>query len=188
MNNLTESIVVDIIRNQMGLVNNQIWIRDQNRKIPNDKGLYLIVGMTDARALSSKSSMITKDGDQVELGEVQFLENIQIDILSRSNDAINRRWEIPIALKSIYAQQKQEENFFKINRLSRSFVNSSLAEGGSQLNRFTLSFSCLVWYKKETVLDPDGGDYYDDFDTRVDDKNTIGEPEGLIEFNIQAEE
>lgn len=188
MNSATESIIVDIIRDQMGLTNSQIWVRDQNRKIPNDTGLYLIVGMTDARGLSSTSYLKDDGANTVEVGEVQFSENIQIDILSRSNDAILKRWEIPIALKSIYAQQKQEQHNFKISRISRSFVNTSIAEGGSQLNRFSLSFPCLVWYRKEVVLSPTGGDYYDDFDTRVDDKNTIGEDEGLIEFNIQAEE
>ena len=44
-----------------------------------------------------------------------------------------------------------------------------------------------MWYKKETVLNEEY-DYYDDFTQRVDDAKTIGEAEGLIEFEIKGDE
>lgn len=186
-NSLAEQIIIDILQERMILSDGQIWVRSQDRKIPSDTKLYVIVGMVSTQVNSAQTYMeeriietLTK---QVEVNRVQTLENIQIDILSRSNDAITRRWEIIAALKSIYAQQKQEANYFKICREPISFLDTSSAEGSSQLNRFTLTIPCFVWYKKETVLNEEY-DYYDKFTQRVDDAKTISEDNGLIEFSI----
>lgn len=191
MNSLSEQVIIDILKERMALSDGQIWVRSQNRKIPADTKLYLIVGMVSTQVNSVQTYMeeriIETRTKQVEINRVQTLENIQIDILSRSNDAITRRWEILAALKSIYAQQKQEENYFKICRESVSLLDTSSAEGSSQLNRFTITIPCFVWYKKETVLEEEY-DYYDDFTQRVDDAKTIGEAEGLIEFEIKGDE
>lgn len=190
-NTLAEQVIIDILQERMALADGQIWVRSQNRKIPTDTKLYIIVGMISTQVNSSQTYMeeriintITK---QVEVNRVQTLENIQVDILSRSNDAITRRWEIIAALKSIYAQQKQEANYFKICREPASFLDTSSAEGSSQLNRFSITIPCFVWYKKETVLEEEY-DYYDDFTQRVDDANTIDDADGLIEFEIKGDE
>lgn len=185
MNSLTAQILVDIVRVQLGLDVDQVWIRDQNKKIPNDNRLYVIVGMVDSSVISATSEAVfNEENEEVEdVQRVIISENIQIDIFSRSNAALSRRWEIVSALRSIYSQQRQEENFFKIYRIPRSFLNTSDAEGGSRLNRFSLTFACQVWYKK-IVGEFSGGDYYNDFDTRADDANTIGEEDGLFQFNI----
>lgn len=186
-NTLAEQVIIDVLKERMGLADGQIWVRSQNRKIPADTKLYLIVGMVSTSVNSAQTYMeeqvIGTDTKQVEVNRVQTLENIQIDILSRSNDAITRRWEIVAALKSIYAQQKQEANYFKICREPASFLDTSSAEGSSQLNRFTITIPCFVWYKKETVLN-DSYDYYDKFTQRVDDAKTIANDTGLIEFSL----
>lgn len=187
MNKMTEQVIIDVLTQEMGFLTDDIWIRDQNRKIPNNDGLYAIVGMTDAVPISSNSRVYFDDPDMKEEQAVQMRENIQVDILSYSNETVTRRWEVIASLKSLYSVQQQEKYGFKISRLPNSFINSSSAEGGSQLNRYSLNFGCLVWYKKVKTLSPTNGDYYDDFDTRVDDEVTIGEPSGLIEFNIIGE-
>ena len=113
--------------------------------------------------------------------EVMMRENIKIDILSRDNGARDKRWEVFASLQSIYSQQKQEEYQFKIFKLPTSFVNATEAEGGSQLNRFSIVIPTFSWYSKEVDL-PTDQDYYDKFETRVDDEQSIGGPEGIIEF------
>jgi hypothetical protein len=122
----------------------------------------------------------------VEYTQVQQRENIQVDILSRSNDALTRNWEIIGALSSIYSKQVQEKYNFKIFRIPQGFINTSDAEGGSFLNRYSLTFPVFTWYKKRKVLTPTGKNYYDDFTTRVDDENTIGTDNPLITFEISA--
>lgn len=184
-NSLSEQLIIDIIAQQLDLSAERIWVRNQNRKIPPDNGLYVVVGMVDAAPISSTSDVTSTEDGMIETQRVILSENIQIDVFSRDDAALRRRWEVMTALKSVYAQQVQEANYFKIYRMPRSFVNTSDAEGSSRLNRFTLTFPCQVWYKKEIPLTLPGRDYYNDFDTRVDDANTIGEDEGLIEFNIK---
>lgn len=186
MNQLPEQIIVDILQNQMALNSEQVWIEDQNRLIPPDKRLYIIVGMSDSQVYSNVNTPVsTYDGMEEDI-KVVYKANIQIDILSRDITALLRRFEVLTALNSVYSVQKQEENAFSIFRLPTSFVNSSAAEGGSNINRFSIIISCHAWYSKEKVLQSPN-DYFNDFNTRVDDEETIDETTGLIEFEIKEE-
>lgn len=186
MNSLTESLIVQILTNEMGLDSNHIWVRNQNRKIPSNQDLYVIVGLSVASPQSSETYLkdVTVDSTTTtyEVNRVQMREDIQIDILSRNNDSLTRRWEIVAAMKSIFSTQLQEANSFKIFSLPISFINSSDAEGGSTLNRFTITIPTFVWYMKEKI----SGNYYDYFETRIDDEETIATENGLIDFVISA--
>jgi hypothetical protein len=192
MDSLAEQIIVDIISNQLGLDDQNVWVRSQNKKIPPTDGLFVVVGMVDSQVMAvNKTEVPTTipqpdpDPDIQTLTEkmtVTTRDNIQIDIMSRNLDAMLRRWEILAALASTYSVQKQEENQFKIFRLPTSFVNTSDAEGGSNINRFSLIISCHVWYKKDTLLAQ--GDIFTEFKTRVDDAKSIETDSGIIEFTI----
>jgi hypothetical protein len=124
---------------------------------------------------------------QVQISEMQAREMVQIDVLSRSNDGIFRTWEVIAALNSIFSEQTQETNSFKIFRIPTNFINTSSAEGSSIINRYTITFPVFVWYRKGVILTLNGGDYYDDFTTRVDDEKTIGTETPLIQFEINQE-
>lgn len=191
MDKPTEEVFVDVIRDFMGLSQGSVWIRDQNRKLPPDNGLYIIVGMVDSRPYSGKSEMETRyttganpEPYQIQVTSTQVRENIQIDILSRSNQAILRKNDVYLALNSFASKQSQEKYAYKIARIPTNFVNTSAAEGGSNINRFTMTVPCLVWYEHERVMQPNDGLYYDQFKTRVDDEKTIGTPDGIFEFEI----
>lgn len=191
MNSLTAQILADILTVEMNMPADSVWLRNQNRQIPNDTGLYIVLGMTSAFPIANVTRMqeVTVDNVTTEhqINEVQQQENIQIDILSRSNDALTRNWEIVAAMQSFYSQQQQEKNNFKIFRIPHSFVETANAEGGSMLNRYTIVVPCLVWYRKDKLLTSPLGDYYDDFTTRVDDEKTIGTTDPLFEFEINAD-
>ena len=184
MINTTESYLVDIIRSEMQLDAQHVWIKSQNVKFPNTPDMFIIVGMSDAQTLANNNYCEATAGGMKEIQQVQMRENIQVDIVSRNNDAILRRWEVLAAIQSVYSEQVQEANSFSIFRSSQGFLNTSDAEGTSLLNRFTISIPCHVWYRKEKVLASVNGDYYDSFGTRVDDAVTIGTGTGIIEFNI----
>lgn len=193
MNRLTAQILIDILRNRMDLDEQQIWIRNQNRKIPGTDGVFVVVGFVNAPAvLGNVTKMIeeTQIVDEVEVvvqrevNYVTVLENIQIDIMSRNNDALARQWEVIAAMQSFYAQQQQELNCFKIFRIPRGFIDTSAAEGGSQINRYSINVACMVWYTNDSSMNSPLGDYYDEFKTRVDDEKTIGTDQPLIEFTI----
>ena len=218
-NGISAQLILQIIQAEMILPATSLWLRDQNKTIPADQGLYVTAGLIDHDTVCVTSKMrpaVPEDWDyenqtwdlggqlfdanalplnydragetwdnpgqtfdqlpptQIEENTVQAREIVQVEIFSRSNNALMRNWEIVAALQSIFAQQTQEANQFKICRKPLSFLNTSYAEGGAQLNRYTLTFAAFVWYRKSKVLVNNGGDYYDDFSLRLDSEQTIG--------------
>lgn len=173
-----------LLKQEMELADDSIWLSNQNRKIPNDDRLYISVGMIDSQVIGNTNSTAPTVGGMSETQQIVMRENIQIDIFSRSNDAEFRRWEVVAALKSIYAQQLQEENEFRIFQIPTSFINSSSAEGGSNINRFSVIVATHVWYKKNKVLATPSGDYFDEFGARVDDAKSIETDTGIIELTL----
>jgi len=192
MNLLSSQYIVNILVREMGLPAGAVWVRNQNQVIPNDNGLYISVGIVWAFPVGNSTYMVEEtSGDpsvavQHQISQLQQRENVQIDIWSRSNDGITRWPEVIMAMQSFYAQQQQELNNFKIARIPQSITDTSYAEGGSQLNRYTIVQPVLVWYRKDTILNSPLGDYYDNFTTRADDETTIGTDTPLLEFNISS--
>lgn len=195
---VTEFHIVKILRKEMGLEDNRCWVRNQNRKIPNDTGIYVVAGMVDSRPIGAKTEIInvtiTPPGEDAEPYDqpeenisVQVMENIQIDIYSAGNEALLRRWEIVLALNSIYSKQSQDKNFYKIARLPISFVNTAVTEGGRNLNKYSCVISASGVYRAKKVLEPNGNQYYDEFSARVDDAETIETSQGIFEFSIDED-
>jgi len=184
MNTEVEKLIVDIIATEMSIDSQNIWIGSQNIEIPNTEDLFIIVSMIDTKVISNRNTTETTETTITEYQEVLTRENIQIDIMSSTNEARQKRVNIIMALKSITSQQSQEANNFRIYRIPSSFVNSTEAEGGSQLNKYSIVIPVMCWYRKSAVLSSSTSDYFDTFTTRADMEDTIGETEGAIEFTI----
>lgn len=162
-----ENYVVDIIRNEMGLDQNHIWIRAQNRKIPpNANELFVVVGAVDFNPISSKSyyDSTTDKERQVVYGRAM----LQVDIFSRSTEARTRRAEVLMALNSFYSQEIQNMYQFRIFEIPSSFLNTSELEGGSDINRFTIRFYSMCSEVKEKTTA-----YYDTFNAEINSDGTI---------------
>jgi hypothetical protein len=181
-----EQIIVDIISQGMALPKDTIWVRDENHIIPPDKRLYIVVGMVDSQVLSNTNTVVPTDAGMTQKFTVQTVDRMQIDIFSASEEAMFRRWEVLAALTSVYSIQQQEKYNIQLAPIPRNFINTTSTEGGSRLKKFSIVVSASVWYYKETILDSTNGDYYNQFATRVDDEQTIGQTNGLIEFNIPS--
>lgn len=179
---IVEQILVNVIANELSLASGNVWIASNNRKIPNNNEIYISVGMVDATVIGNNNTIEPTEYGMQEVQQVVTKENIQIDIFSASDNAILRRYEIISALKSFYCQQQMEENNVAIFQIPTTFVNSSGAEGGSGINRFTIIVACHTMYRNVKALSSEAGDYYDEFSTRVDDANTIENESGLFEF------
>lgn len=186
MNSLASQYLVKILNAEMDMPANSVWVREQNRKIPNDNGLYISVGFVSAQPNYNVVRMEEIGGVQKQISEVQLLERIQIDIFSNSNDALTRNWEVIAALQSFYSQQIQELYNFKIFRIPSNWLDTSAAEGGSMLKRFTITIACFVWYRKIKAMPTVLGDYYNDFTQRVDDAATIGTNNPMVKFEINS--
>ena len=161
-----ENYIVDIVRTEMELDQNHIWIRAQNRKIPpNAEELFVVVSAIDFNPISSKSYY-----DSIKDTERQVIYGralVQIDVFSRSNEARNRRAEVSMALNSFYSQEIQNRYQFRIFEITPSFVNTSGLEGGSDINRFTLRFYAMCSEVKEKTTA-----YYDTFNAEINSDGT----------------
>jgi len=147
-NKLAEQVIVAILVEYMGLNSQNVYVRDQNLKIPNDKETRIVVGMVDEKVIAVNKSHPNSEDPNSLLENIGVVtrENIQIDIFGANTEVISRRWEIIAALASTISVQAQEENQFQIFRVSTTFANTSGAEGGSNINRFTIiiALPCLV--------------------------------------------
>ena len=184
MDKLAAQVIIDILVEEMGLSDQNIWIRNQNVVIPNNNELFLAVGMVDTQVMSVRNIPVDEASGLSEMQRITMRENIQIDIHSRDTTAILRRFEILAALVSVYSQQLQEQYNFKIMKIPTSFLNTSGTEGAENINKYSLIIPCFTWFSKSKAISEENGDYYDEFSTRVDDEETIGEVDGLFEFTI----
>lgn len=156
-----EEYIVDIIRTEMELDQQHIWIQSQNRKIPpQSDNLYCVVGCVNFRPISSKSKFLsgTDQEEQIVYGRA----DVQIDLLSRSNEARERRAEVLMALNSFYSKNMQDKKQFKIFELPTTFMNTSDLQGGSDINRFTIRIPTMISEVKIKSTD-----YYDTFQANI---------------------
>lgn len=190
MHKLSSQFIRDIIKEEMVLDDNQIWLRNQNKVIPDDDGLYIIVGIVNSQPFSNITEFVPVTVNSVDLLQenqrVTIKEDIQIDVVSADIQAAQRAWEVIAAINSLYSKQIQDANSFKIFKQPTHFVDLSGIEGGSTVNRYSILLSAWSWYVKSKVLPQTGDNYYDDFTTRVDDNKTIDTDTPVIEFEINS--
>lgn len=179
-----ETIFYDILLNELSFQSSDdVWIESQNKLIPNDPDrLFAVIGFVDSQVISHSSDFKVEGINCFEIQELVQRESIQIDLLSRDNKARNARGRVLLALNSIFAKQQQELYNFRIFPYNASFVNTSEAEGGSEINRFTLVVNCHVWYRETKQLAED--QVFANFTTRVDDENTIGQVDPLFDLEF----
>ena len=124
------------------------------------------------RVYSNRSQFIDnpnpkgEDDLYLEIQDINESRLMQVDIYSRNNDARERFWEVEMALKSNYAQYQMDLYNFKIGTIPNA-QNLSGLDGGSDINRYTISFNVLTHQHKETPIS-----YYDKF------KATLNNEEG----------
>lgn len=172
MNKDIEKILVDIITHELDLPANYgttsrgdvipcVVVANQNIKLFNTDKLQITVKTIGCHDYANRNETkeVTKN-NVTEFVEFQYLNQqrqMQVDVYSRNNDARQRFWEVITALKSIYAEQMQDLYNFKIGTLTTS-RNLSGLDGGSDINRFVITFNVLVHYTKSKVVN-----YYDKF-------------------------
>ena len=155
------AILIDIIKTQMGLDQQQIWQFNSGKVIPNTSGLFIVVEYLASKPYSTTSEYQMNDLDQYEeITTVRTQEMYSISIFSKDLSARRRKEEILTALASVYALQKQELYGFKIARVAERINNVSVQDGGSMLNRFVIDTKVLAWYKTTKTID-----YYDRYPT-----------------------
>lgn len=121
----------------------------------------------------------TGDDTMTQHNEATIDDNLQIDISSKNSDARTRRHEVFMALNSYFSKQLQEKYGFRIFGLPSGFMNTSAAEGGTVVYRYSITFQCQ--YMRVYSRTVTGYDYYKTFpaevinDSALDDSFTIDE-------------
>ena len=154
--------ICKILQNSLNLTDEQIWIYNQKRDIPNDFGIYFVVNYIGQRIIGNVRKEVATPAGLVEYQSVHSLANFSVDILSRSSKAREMRDKALMALNSTYSQMIQEANGFQIAPNSFSVTNTSEIEGVAELYRYTLSFNVTYMSENSRSID-----YYDTFTKEV---------------------
>lgn len=152
---ITPQIFCSIIQKCMSLRDDQIWIYNQRRAIPEDTSMYVVVGLIASKVYASNNNLDQTIGLTDSLS--QFVqETISIDVFSYTSEAIERYPDIIGSLKSTYSQHVQELNALKISQLPLTINDISHIEGPTMLNRISMAFTALRRYNMNLEAE-----YYD---------------------------
>lgn len=158
MNNTLELIqeIGKVLRAEMGLKQDQTVAYNQAFKIPPDDRLYISVGVLGGRTFAVKTGYENDPTKPQELQQVQGInrqELLSILVYSKDESALERNWEIPVALNSMTAQQTQEANAFKIGNIPLAMTDVSDQEAAARLYRYSLTVAVLVAYRKSASVE-----------------------------------
>lgn len=171
-----EKILVDIVKTCLNIPDSygtttkgdvipSVIIYAQNIKLFNTDKLQVVIRCISSTPYSNRSEFVTnQDGTYSEIQDLSLQKMMQIDCYSRNNDARDRFWEITAALNSTYAQQQMDLYNFKIGRITQT-NNISGIDGGSDINRYSITFNVLTHEQKITNID-----YYDKFRLTAQDE------------------
>jgi len=163
MNREPIKIIADIIKEGMNLNDTQIWIENQDYKIPETKGLFIIVQHISSNpysAINKYKENATEDGIEENVS-LLTKEEMRINIMSKNDDARSRKEEVILSLSSYNSQDNQGKYKFKISQIG-NFINISNVEGAGVLTRYSLDISVLSRYLLTREVP-----FYDTFSSEV---------------------
>ncbi len=148
----------DIIRREMGLATDRVYLWDQKLMQPSDNGLYIAISVGSSRPFGNTN----REVNGVQVQSVNMQDTVTMDIISRGPAARDRRGEVIMALNSQYSQQQQEGNSFGIGILSNNFLNLSHVDGAAIPYRYQISCKLIYFVTKlkasayfDTFADPE---------------------------------
>lgn len=147
-------ILRDIIKTQLSLTNDKIWLYNQDFKIPQTEGLFITLENVNSNNFSNNNRFVEND-TQDGIDEQQTVNNsdeIAIELFSKNREAITKQNEVRMALNSYYAKEQQEKFQFKVAKINNPFQDVSLAEGTGMLTRFRLMVTVLSWDERTAAV------------------------------------
>lgn len=151
-------LIGDIISNFMGLGSGQVMIYNQKYIIPNDEKLYMAINVVSNKPYGNVKKHEEIAGQFCSVQYVNMSSVIDIDLMGRTIEALERKEEVLMALKSDYSINQQAFNSFNIGQLPQSFLNLSSEEGPAIPYRFKISIALQYSVRRVKQVD-----YYDQF-------------------------
>jgi hypothetical protein len=162
-------VLADIIKSELELTDTEdskgntispVMIYNQKYIIPTTKGLFVALSIVSQKVIGSKNSTQPTTGGMQETQELSISTLIQIDAMSRNEQARTRKDEIIMALSSIFSQQAQDTYGMRIAQIPISWLDASAIEGTAILNRYSTTVTIYSITRKIKAMTS----YYDDFD------------------------
>lgn len=156
-------IVLDIVLRYLGFSDQQGWIFNQQKVIPNTPGPFVIVHYLGSKPYATTAAIgVDEDDNTIETISTQNQDLISIEIISQDNTARGLYPKISAALKGNYSLQQQEKYNFRIAENPTNIRNISSLDGGSMLTRIVIDTYLLSWAQYTTIIE-----YFDQFSDTV---------------------
>ena len=151
-----DQVVLGIIQAYMGRDVDHIWRKNQNVEAPKDDGIFIVVGTGESRFVGAKSEF---NHDTLEAVQYTTMNTtIDIDICSRSREALERKEEVIMSLAAVPGQMAMESNNMKSSRV-QAILDISAVEGSSALHRYRTGV--IIDHMKS--VSKSGSEYFDQF-------------------------
>lgn len=132
-------LVCDILQQSLGLASGRIYLWDQKLFQPTDSGMYVIVSNPICRPFGNTNRFNGVEDSSRQMAVMWAM--LDIDVISRSTEARDRKEEVVMAFLSEYSQGQQYANHFHLGRLplTRQFINLSDPDGAAIPYRYKIS-------------------------------------------------
>ncbi len=154
-------LLCEILQRELGLSARNIFLWNQKILQPTDSGLYVAVSIPRVKPFGSSNRQVSTSGGMVAEQYGVFCATVDVDIISRGPEARDRKELVVLALSSVYSQNQQTANGFKVGKLPPhgQFVDLSSQDGTAIPYRYRISF--LMQYAVGVTKPVD---YFDEFE------------------------
>ena len=151
--------VSEIIKHELSLADDQIWLYNQKKDIPKDTRVYFSIGLLSSKPYASKLEYVDMGaGELTEAISTNFQDVITINIYSRSTLPIDDKNTVLSALRGTYSQQKQMTTGYYIAVLPQTIMPITEEDGTTILYRFNIPI--VVQYMNVWIKDVEFFDKY----------------------------
>lgn len=140
-------IIRNLIKDYLGLDDAHCYIYNNKWLIPEDKGLFVVIGIVSNEVIGNNLKYRRTDEALYAITSTSFATTYSIDIFSYDTSARQKQFEVINCLGSFEALQSQEQNSYSIARIPNSFTDLSGLEASKILNRYRATFK--VFHKVE---------------------------------------
>lgn len=154
-------ILRDIVMQEMDLPADRVIICDQPNILSTDKKLYVVIEYKYSRTYSSRNLNSATVSALTQEQNINTQEFLTVQLFSRSFEALQRKEEAVMALKSYYAQTIQEKYAFKLS-VNPQILDLTSLEASAMLYRYDIPVVFLSAYQKIKTVE-----WYQSFQTNV---------------------
>jgi len=152
----------DIVQQEMTLKDAQIYIYGQPFIMPTGTGLFVLIEYKYSRVYSNRNLNPVNDGNISEEQNLNTQEFLTVQLFSRNFEALQRKEEAAMALRSVYSQQLQEKYAFKLS-VNPQILDLSSLEASAMLYRYDVPVVILTAYQKTKTIT-----WFDNYNVAVD--------------------